>query len=123
MESKGFSQIVETERLADQQQTSSPIRYPLSSTLIAYDLLTMITKGIFPDTVPDDERLKNLVENLSDRLDAEPLSPLSPLYKLSRENLYWPGVIEEFATEWKISNKMWKGKSFKKQHLKENGHG
>jgi len=100
-----FKAQINQQATQTEQAEISPL--PLLSDYVRLDLLNMTTKGVFPDTVPSAEYLKEMLENFSEREGAMPVRMANPL--LLPRRIGWEEFFGEGESEdWKISPSEWR---------------
>lgn len=96
------------EPVSDSLTSEGPM-LPLLEDYARLNILSRTTKGLFPDVVPDERTLKELIEHFSDEQGAVPLESPNPLKKASKGTLEISKFIDytpEF--EIKINDETWK---------------
>ena len=89
--------------------TSEGPTLPLLEDYARLNILSRTTKGLFPDVIPDERTLKELIEHFSDEQGAVPLESPNPLRKVSSQTVKISNFIDytpEF--EIKINDDTWK---------------
>jgi len=89
--------------------TSEGPTLPLLEDYARLNILSRTTKGLFPDVIPDERTLKELLEHFSDEQGAVPLESPNPLRKVSSQTVKISNFIDytpEF--EIKINDETWK---------------
>jgi hypothetical protein len=91
------------------ENTYSTPTAPVASSIIRYDLLSMSTKGVFPDVIPDRETLEEIVKEIGKSELCVPLKPADPSFTFTRDSLWWRNLYEKDPTrlERKLDNQEW----------------
>jgi len=109
---KIFEQKVETQKalsLNKQLQSQSSIQLPLLEDYARLNILSRTTKGLFPDVIPDQQTLKDLLQNFEKEQGAVPLASPSPLLKMNKATMKIPNFIEyEPEFEMSINDDTWR---------------
>ena len=106
---KKFEWDKSTTNSVNESITSEGPTLPLLEDYARLNILSRTTKGLFPDIMPDERTLKELIEHFSDEQGAVPLESPNPLKKASKETLKISNFIDytpEF--EIKINDETWK---------------
>jgi len=78
------------------------IQLPLLEDYARLNILSRTTKGLFPDVIPDQQTLKDLLQNFEKEQGAVPLASPSPLLKMNKATMKIPNFIE-YEPEFEIS--------------------
>jgi len=65
-------------------KSQSSIQLPLLEDYARLNILSRTTKGLFPDVIPDQQTLKDLLQNFEKEQGAVPLASPSPLLKMNK---------------------------------------
>jgi len=83
-------------------QSQSSIQLPLLEDYARLNILSRTTKGLFPDVIPDQQTLKDLLQNFEKEQGAVPLASPSPLFKMNKATMKIPNFIE-YEPEFEVS--------------------
>ena len=80
---------IREEVLTEEVKQSDSIQLPLLEDYARLNVLSRTTKGLFPDVIPDQQTLKDLLQNFEKEQGAVPLASPSPLLKMNKATIFF----------------------------------